>query len=124
MVDVETLGKTAYEIGTLHPGPENALVDSLMAAVREGEVHAASVRAILESKATPYRLAPVAVAIGRALLGAPDLADEDRAGILNSLANQIANTGDRTDALPPIREAVAIRRRLAEANPPRFEPNL
>ncbi len=43
---------------------------------------------------------------------------------LNNLSNRLSETGDRAGALAAIQEAVEIYRRLAEANPARFEPDL
>jgi hypothetical protein len=43
---------------------------------------------------------------------------------LNNLSNGLAEAGRREEALVAIEEAVGIRRRLAEANPAAWEPDL
>jgi hypothetical protein len=43
---------------------------------------------------------------------------------LNNLAGRLIGAGDEVGTLAVIREAVAIRRRLAATNPARFEPDL
>jgi hypothetical protein len=50
--------------------------------------------------------------------------DIDRSRYTNNLSVVLAAIGDRAGALAAIQEAVAIRRRLAESNPARFEPDL
>lgn len=50
--------------------------------------------------------------------------DAERARILNNLSVVLSDSGDTARALAAIQEAVKIRRRLAEANPARFEPDL
>jgi len=42
----------------------------------------------------------------------------------NNLSNCLSVLGDRPGALKVIQEAVEIRRRLAESNPARYEPDL
>lgn len=69
-------------------------------------------------------LLPAAIAAGRKLLEDETLADEERAGILNNLSLDLANSGDHKGALEAIQKAVEIRRRLADENPSRFEPDL
>src|SRR5262249_28094750 len=54
----------------------------------------------------------------------PDIPPEHRAALLLRVSMRRANTGDRAGALTAIDEAVTIRRRLAEANPAAFLPNL
>ncbi|HEY0420302.1 MAG TPA: hypothetical protein VGC80_12365, partial [Acetobacteraceae bacterium] len=66
--DVEILGRLTHDIGTLHPGPVNSLAVGLVASVETGAVEASKWRVVLDSEATPFRLAPLAVAIARALL--------------------------------------------------------
>jgi tetratricopeptide (TPR) repeat protein len=47
----------------------------------------------------------------------------DRASALNWLSVARSEQGDRRGSLAPVREAVKIRRRLAQGNPSAFEPN-
>jgi len=50
--------------------------------------------------------------------------DHERSRLLNNLSADLAQFGNKEDALEAIREAVEIRRRLAKANPVAFEPDL
>ena len=50
--------------------------------------------------------------------------DSELARRLNNAANRLSDVGRRDEALGAIEEAVAIRRRLAEANPAAFLPDL
>ena len=43
---------------------------------------------------------------------------------LNNLSNRLSDAGDGAGALAAIREAVEIRRQLAQDNPARFAPAL
>ena len=54
----------------------------------------------------------------------PTLFEPDLATSLNNLALCLGDAGDNTAALAASREAVEIRRRLAQTNPARFQPNL
>jgi hypothetical protein len=61
--------------------------------------------------------------IEKALLQGPT-ADDDRARLLNNLSGQLSDSGDRAGALRAIQEATEIYRRLAQAQPAAFEPDL
>ena len=50
--------------------------------------------------------------------------DQQVAGLSNNLSNRLAGLGRREEALAAIEEAVAIRRRLVEARPEAFLPDL
>ena len=52
------------------------------------------------------------------------LGEEERATLLNNLSNFLGEAGDNGAALDASREAVEAYRRLARANPARFEPDL
>jgi len=69
----------------------------------------------------PMGWVDAAVALWRTLLEVAK-ADYDRADLLNKLSVDLSDSGDNTGALEAIKEAVDIRRRLAEANPARYEP--
>jgi tetratricopeptide (TPR) repeat protein len=61
--------------------------------------------------------------VEQALLQGP-AADEERARLLNNLSHRLSESGDRAGALRAIEEAVEIYRRLAQAQPAAFEPDL
>ena len=123
--DVERLGRLAHDIATISgDAASNALVQWLTQAVEQNPVMAPQWEALLHSDATTFRLAPLAVMIGRSLLARSDLNDEDRAALLVNLSVCLSDAGDTLAALIAIQGAVAIYRRLAAANPARFEPDL
>ena len=72
----------------------------------------------------PTGLTACAVACNRTLLSEDSGEHERRGMLLNNLSNQLSDSGDIPGALEAIREAVDIYRRLAEANPPAYEPDL
>ena len=53
-----------------------------------------------------------------------DMKAAERAAYMNNLSNRLSEVGDRGGALEAIREAVGIRRGLAEGNPAAFTPDL
>ena len=59
-----------------------------------------------------------------AVVGDDEGALAERGRLLNNTAVDMAESGDRAGALDAVREAVTIRRRLAQANPAAYEPNL
>ena len=68
-------------------------------------------------------LVPLATAVwGGQLTDAKS--DEERADLLNNLSVHLGATGDVAGALAASTEAMEIQRRLAAANPARFEPDL
>ena len=77
----------------------------------------------VEDVRLPIGLVPAAVAIWQSLLNVTK-GDAARAMLLNNLSVDLRQLGDGTGALAAGREAVDIYRRLAKANPARFEPNL
>src|SRR5580658_7260228 len=122
-IDVDRLGRLAHDMAILAGEDGNPLVDGLIDAVTRTPGLAIPWRVILDT-AIPFRLAPLGIAIGQALLREADLDDRERSVILNNLSIRLRETGDETAALGAIEEAVAIRRRLAAADPARFEPDL
>jgi len=123
-IGIERLERLAHDMATLHDQPQNRLVDGLVRAVKQDPSIASTWRSILDSSGLSFRLAPLGAVIGQALLALPDTVDKARAPILNNLSNRLSDAGDWQAALAAIREATDIRRRLAEANPARFEPDL
>jgi Tetratricopeptide repeat len=123
-LEVERIGRLAHDIATLNGDNTDALVRWLIRAVQSNAALADTWRAFLDSDLTTFRLAPLAIAVGQSLLTRPDLDEERRAGLLNDLSVELGSQGDNPAALTAIEAAVAIRRRLAAANPARFEPDL
>jgi hypothetical protein len=124
-LEIERLGRLAHDMATLHGPTTSELGNCLIQAVAHDPTRADLWRAILDTAASlPFRLAALAAKIGRTLLARPDLDETERASLLNNLSIGLSETGQFADALVTIREAVDIRRRLATANPARFEPDL
>ncbi|HKM72061.1 MAG TPA: hypothetical protein VJX94_18725 [Stellaceae bacterium] len=123
-LEVERLGRLAHDMATLHGPTTSELGNRLIQAVVQDPTRADLWRAILDADGLPFRLAALAVKIGRTLLARPGLDEAQYARLLNNLSNRLSDTGDGAGALTTIREAVDIRRRLATANPVRFEPDL
>lgn len=71
----------------------------------------------------PSGLAVCAVATWRTL-AEHAASEEERASWLNNLSVDLSASGEEAGALEAVRQAVEIRRRLAAANPARFEPDL
>ena len=78
-------------------------------------------RPLLDAPEGERRLALVAAAVGRGLLAQPGLADAPRALILLGIADRLWDSDDRAGAVAALRETVALRQHLAEANPDRFD---
>ena len=78
--------------------------------------------AIRDASLTPG-LVPLATVVWRGLLDKAKL-DEEKADLLNVLSAHLGATGDIAGALAASTEAVEVCRRLAAANPARFEPDL
>jgi tetratricopeptide (TPR) repeat protein len=123
-IEVERLGRLLHDIVTLHGESPKSITTWLVEAVRRNPKLAVSWEPFLYSEAVPFRLVPLAVAIGRVLLQVPDLKDDRRAAILANLSNRLSDGKDHAAALAASQEAVEIRRRLAEATPARFQPDL
>jgi hypothetical protein len=123
-VQPDLIGRRMHDMAILHGARERRLAGSLIAAVRGRPARAAAWRTFHDSDGGGFRVSPVAVAVGQALLADRDLGDEERAGLLTNLSVHLSDSGDEASALAAIREAAEIHRRLAQANPARFEPDL
>lgn len=121
--DVELLGRRMHDMISLHGPSERHFRDALVKAVTDHPERARAWAAFLSDKAG-FRLSQVGVAVGRALLNEAHRADESRAAILNDLSNRLGDVGDTQGALDAVKEAVDIRRRLAQQNPKRHAPFL
>ncbi|WP_413203685.1 tetratricopeptide repeat protein [Rhodospirillum sp. A1_3_36] len=117
------LNRLLYDLSSL--GDRGAL-DSLSEAfghmVERNPERAERFASIVSSEA--IWLAPFQVAVCSALLGQPDILDDDRAGLLNNLANFLSALGRREEAVVVAREAVDLYRTLAAARPDAFTPYL
>jgi tetratricopeptide (TPR) repeat protein len=120
----ELFARRMHDMATLHGPAEDTLLATFDRAISGKPKRALSWRAFLDSPAGGFRLSRAGVIVGRTLLHQRDLSEEDRAAVLNNLSVQLGNTGDGAGALAASHEAVDIRRRLAQANPARFEPEL
>ncbi len=123
-LQVELIDRRLHDIVTLR-GPAERRVQGCMVAAVTGQPERAKLwRSLFDSDARGFRLSPVSVAIGRALLEGVQPASEERALILNNLSVHLSDAGDNAGALAAIREVVEIRRRLAQENAARFAPDL
>ncbi len=123
-VQIELLDRRMHDMVTLRGPDERTLQRLMIAAVTGQAARAWAWAGFSDSEVGGFRLSPVSVAIGHELLAATDAAGEERAGILNNLSNHLSEAGDGAGALAAIREAVEIRRRLAQETPARFAPDL
>jgi len=120
---LERIGRLCYDaevvLGILKP----RLSDWLAEAV-EGNIERCSIlEGYLWEADLPLGWLKTAIAVYRTLLDHVD-DDEERARLLSNLSADLAAAGDAAGGLATIQEAVEIYRRLAEANPARFEPDL
>jgi len=120
---LERIGRLCYDTEVVLGIHEHRLSHWLAEAV-EGKVEQCSeLRDYLWEAHLPLGWLRTAIAVYRTLLDhAED--DEERAKLLNNLSNHLGATGDTAGALAAIQEAVVIDRRLAKANPARFEAGL
>ncbi|HSU04967.1 MAG TPA: tetratricopeptide repeat protein, partial [Acetobacteraceae bacterium] len=123
-LQMELIDRRLRDIVTLHGPAETGVRDSMIAAVKGRPDRAKSWSDLFYSDAGGFRLSPVSVAIGRALLERAELSGEERASILNNLSVHLSDAGDAAGALAAIREAVETYRRLAQENAARFVPDL
>jgi len=118
-----TADRIDYDIRRIH-GPAEQRFGQFLAAVVEGNLDRSKALAWLPLDFRAAGTLGMSIVISRELLKQEDLDDEQRGLLLGSFSNQLSDAGDNAAALEAIRDAVAIRRRLAAANPARFEPDL
>ena len=123
-LELGRLNRLALDTVVLHDPAENMLRDGLMRALDGRRERAVAWQVFLHSDELGFRLSPVGVAVGNALLTGPSLSEEQRAAVLNNLSARRSEAGDTNGALAAIREAVEIFRRLAQEVPARFVPEL
>jgi tetratricopeptide (TPR) repeat protein len=123
------IGRLGYDIGEIYGSAEaDRFATWLAECVSDNAERAAALEPLVLPSPLPLALWRLAIRIYKtlveqALLQGP-AADEDRARLLNNLSGQLSDSGDRAGALRAIEEAVEIYRRLAQAQPAAFEPNL
>jgi hypothetical protein len=120
---IDRLGRLLHDIGTVYGNEQQRVVDWLIAMIRNDASRAKALEA-WAYQALPASLARFGAAECNELLNTDELNDHKRAGLLNSLSNQLSETGDRAGALRAIEEAVELHARLAQARPAAFEPDL
>jgi hypothetical protein len=119
----DRLGRLLYDLGRLSGARQAELRETLVRMVVGHPERTAALSFLAWERRLPVSLAPLAVAVCHdALMTVTE--ESERARWLHNLSNCLGNTGDVAGALEPIREAVAIRRRLAMQDPARFEPGL
>jgi tetratricopeptide (TPR) repeat protein len=122
---VERLGRLTHDMATLHGPTSNVLSHFLIQAIAHDPTKAALWREILYAdEGRPFRLAALAAKVAWTLLEQPGLDETQRAALLNTLSGPLIEMGDTAGALTAIRESLEVYRRLAKANPDRFEPHL
>jgi hypothetical protein len=120
---LQRLARLTYDAEVVLAIREHKISKWLAEAVNNHPDRCAALQAFLEQTPLPVGLIEAAVAVWRTLLTV-EPTNEKRARLLNNLSNGLSESGDRPGALQAIQEAVEIRRRLAEANPARYEPDL
>jgi hypothetical protein len=119
---VDRLGRLAFDAMTV-TGSVGGITRYLSQIVRSDPSRAAGLELFSFEVNLPFGLARFAADITQELL--TTATDEaGRARHLNILSVRLSEAGDAAGALAAIREAVKIRRRLAQDNPARFDPDL
>src|SRR5229473_415305 len=120
----ELFGRRMHDLATLYGSAENTLLATFGHAIAERPERAQNWHVFLESDAGGFRGSRAGVMVGQMLLNQSHLPEDYRAFVLNNLSVHLSDAGDRAGALAAILEAAEIYRRLAQANPARFEPDL
>jgi tetratricopeptide (TPR) repeat protein len=123
-LQVELIDRRLHDIVTLHGPAELRLRDCMVASVTGRPERAQIWRVLSDSIERSFRLSPVSAAVGRGLWTQTQPGSEQRGHVLNNLSLHLRDAGDNAGALAVIREAVEIRRRLAQENAARFAPDL
>jgi hypothetical protein len=119
----DRLARLGYDQATLYGPREQRLANWLAGMIAGDPGRARRLEFITEDRA-PMAVLPLTITVLKTLL-ASDVDDElARVDWLHNLSNHLREAGDGAGALAAIREAVEIYRRLAAANPARFEPDL
>ncbi len=118
---LERLGRLSFDAEITLQMLEHRLGQWLADAVEDNVERCESLRA-LSWAAPPLGLLSAAIVICKTLLTVS--ADEERARILNNLTNHLRDMGDTAGAVEAVQEALEIYRRLSDASPQRYLPNL
>jgi hypothetical protein len=117
------LARLGYDQATLYGPREQRLADWLAGMIAGDPARARQLEFVTEDRA-PMAVLPLAIAVLKTLLATSPADELTRVRWLNNLSVHLSDAGDGAGALAAIRDAVEIRRRLATANPARFEPDL
>ena len=119
---IDRMGRLAFDTMTVS-GAAFGFTQYLRKVIAEDASRAARLEPFAYENQLPFGLAGFAADIAGAL--SATAADEaEQARHLNNLSNRLRDAGDGAGALAAIREAVEIRRRLAQNNPARFASDL
>jgi hypothetical protein len=116
VLEVELLDRRVQDMVTLHGPGETLLRDAVIGMVGSSVERAKALRAFLDGGKGGFRLALIAVVVGRVLLAQDDINDEEHVRILNYFSTALSESGDEAAALAAIREAVDLSRRLTPGN--------
>jgi hypothetical protein len=119
---IDRLGRLAFDAMTV-TGFANGITRHLSEIVRSDLSRADKLEFLAYEDNLPIGLTRFAVEIIRALL-TTSRDQPGKANHLNNLSVRLSDVGDGAGALAATREAVEIRRRLAQGNPARFDPDL
>jgi hypothetical protein len=120
---IERLSRVVHDVGIVYGSRQGQLRDWLVRMIATDTARANSLE-FFAYRQLPVSLAPLGVAVCRALLQNDTLGESQRANLMISLSVQLSDSGDRPAALNAIEEAVEVYRRLAKAQPAAFEPAL
>ena len=119
--------RLAYDMTSRLEQSPNWLDDWLCDATQKDSVSASAFTGAMDTGSW-FGLPSAPSQIRRRVIAATSGEDEaeraERSRLLNNTSVHMADTGDRTGALDAAREAVAIYRRLSQAHPAAYEPNL
>jgi len=120
---LQRLARLTYDAEVVLAIRDHKISNWLAEAVNNNPDRCAALQDFLNQTPLPVGLIEAAVAVWRTLLTVAPT-NVERARLLNNLSADLSESGDGPGALKAIQEAVEIRRRLAEANPARYEPDL
>ncbi len=124
VIEIDRLSRLMHDLGILRPKAPQLLSGWLVEALARVPNGAKAWAAILHSNTGSYRLAPLAVEIGKMLLQDFTLSDVERVRTLNSLARRLNDTGNTPEAVKVSKEAVKFCQRLTKSNPNIFQFHL
>ncbi|MCH7887887.1 MAG: tetratricopeptide repeat protein [Proteobacteria bacterium] len=120
---LERAGRLSYDAEVVLGLHEHRLSDWLASAFAGNPARCLRAAPIVAEVKLPVGLAPLDVAVWQSLAESTG-DDAEKASRLNNLSVALNSIGDAAGALDAIRKAVEKYRRLAAANPARFEPEL